>query len=405
MGNWRYEGFDKDGKKVEGSLDASSDKEVRRLLRTRGVRPKKIIAPSLLEFDIGEWLVAKGFAQAFGFKELARFTKNLSTMIEAGVPIIASLEILYKSEKNPSLKRSIKNIARDVEEGKTIAEALSRQKGFDKLYCNLVKAGEAGGILDKILIKLTEHMEKIMKTRAAIKSALTYPVIVVIVGVAVIWGLLVFVVPQFVDMLANTGQEPPWVTQAVVNSSEIIGEYTPMAIPIVIISIVLLSAYIKTSTGKLIYDKVTMNIPIFGSIIIKGNLSTFARTLSTMLSSGVSLIDSLDIVIETVDNKVISKDLTMVKNKVIEGKTLTEPLETIRYFPEMVAQMIKVGEQTGRIDQMLERVADVFEEEVSALVGEMTKMIEPLIIVVLGGIVAFILVAMYLPIFMSAGGA
>jgi type IV pilus assembly protein PilC len=404
MGKWRYEGFDKDGKKVEGVVDAGSDKEVRRVLRAKSIRPKKITAPSLLEFDIGEWMVSKGFAQAFGFKDLALFTKNLSTMIEAGVPIISALEILYKSEQNPSLKRAIKGIASDVEAGKTISEAMSRQKGFDKLYCNLVKAGEAGGILDKILIKLTEHMEKIMKTKAAIKSALTYPVIVVIVGIAVIWGLMVFVVPQFVDMLANTGQEPPWITMAVVRSSELIAEYTPMAVPGVIVFAVLLSAYIKTPTGKIIYDNVTMRVPIFGMIVVKGNLSTFSRTLATMLSSGVSLIDSLDIVIETIDNQVIAKDLQMVKNKVVEGKTLTEPLEKIKYFPEMVAQMIKVGEQTGQVDQMLDRVSSVFEEEVSRLVGEMTKMIEPLIIVVLGGIIAFILVAMYLPIFMSAGG-
>lgn len=403
MGIYKYEGIDTNGKKVIGQIDATSEKEVRKLMRAQSVRVKKIIPPSLLEFDLGAWMVEKGLATAVSNKELCTFTKQLSVMISAGVPILQSMEILYRSEKNPTLKLSIKKIATEVGEGKTIAEAMSSQRGFDKLYCNLVKAGEAGGILDQILKKLAVHMDKQEKTKAQIKSAMMYPSVVVSVGAGVIWAMMVFVVPQFTGMLKESNQEVPWITQFVIDVSNFMGTYTPIMIPAVIVLIALLVSYIKTPAGKIMWDNFSMRIPVFGGIIIKGNLSSFANTLATLLGAGVSLIDALDICIETIDSSVIAQDLKEVKKKVTEGKTLTEPLGKIPYFPELVTQMIRVGEQTGQIDEMLARVAEVFEEEVDNLVTGMTKMIEPLIIVVLGGIIATILVAMYLPMFMSAG--
>ncbi len=405
MANWKYEGLNKDGKRVTGSVSATSEKEVRRILRNEKIRARKIIPPSILEFDLGDWMVEKGFAAPFGAKELANFTKQLSIMINAGVPILQSLEIIFKSEKQPTLKKSVKNIARDVGEGQTIAEAMEKQKGFNKLYCSLVRAGEAGGILDTILNKLSTHLEKQERTKAQVKSAMMYPFIVTLVGIGVIWGMMVFVVPQFVGMLADTGQEPPWITQMVIDTSEFLGKHSLKMMGGAFVIGILLNSFIKTPSGKILFDKFTMKMPIFGMIIIKGNLSTFSRTLATMLGAGVSLIDSLDICIETIDNGVIAGDVRVIRKEVVQGKTLTEPLMKIDYFPDMVSQMIKVGEQTGQIDQMLEKVSDVFEEEVNELVGGMTKMIEPIIIVVLGGIIACILVAMYLPMFMSAGGA
>lgn len=404
MGNWRYEAINKDGKREAGTVQASNAKEVRRILRGKGLRPKRVTPPSLLEFDIGEYMVEKGLSKPFGAQELLRFTKQLAIMVNAGVPIIQSLEILYKQQKHPVLRRAIKRIGSDVGEGKTIAEAMLQQKGFDKLYCNLVKAGEAGGILDTILNKLTDHLEKQEKIKSQIKSAMTYPIIVTLVGIGVVWGLMVFVVPQFVGMLTDTGKEIPAITQFVIDASDFLGAYSMYMVPGFLMAAFILNSYIKTPTGKYLYDITFMRLPIFGDIIIKGNLSSFARTLSTMLGSGVSLVDALDICIETIDNALIGQDLTEVRKKVIEGKTLTEPLEKISYFPAMVTQMIRVGEQTGQVDQMLEKIADVFEDEVEELIGTMTKMIEPLIIVVLGGIIATILIAMYLPMFMSAGG-
>lgn len=403
MGIYKYDAVDAAGKKVLGQIDAASEKEVRKALRLQGLRVKKIIPPTILEFDLGMWLVDKGFAKAISIKELSGFTKQLAIMIAAGVPILQSLEILYRAEKNPSLKMAIKKIAADVGEGKTIAEAMQAQKGFDKLYCNLVRAGEAGGILESILKKLAVHMEKQEKTKAQIKSAMMYPGIVCSVGAVVIWGMMVFVVPQFTGMLTETGQEIPWITQFVIDTSNFFGKYTAVMVPAAFVGVASFLSYIKTPVGKVSWDNLSMRFPLFGPIIIKGNLSSFANTLSTLLGAGVSLIDALDICIETIDNGVIARDLSEVKRKVVEGKTITEPLSKIEYFPELVCQMIRVGEQTGQIDQMLARVAEVFEEEVDTLVAGMTKMIEPIIIVVLGGIIATILVAMYLPMFMSAG--
>ncbi len=403
MGIYKYEGVDANNKKIAGQMDAASEKEVRKVLRAQSIRVKKIIPPSILEFDLGAWMVEKGFASSVKAKELGTFTKQLSTMISAGVPILQALEILYRSEKNAVLKLAVKKIAADVGEGKTIAEAMAQQKCFDKLYCNLVRAGEAGGILDQILKKLAIHMEKQEKTKSQIKSAMMYPSVVVSVGAIVIWGMMVFVVPQFTGMLKETGQELPWITQMVIDTSAFLGNYTPIIVPGAIAGVLFLLSYIKTPTGKIMWDNFTMRLPLFGGIIVKGNLSSFANTLATLLGAGVSLIDALDICIETIDSTVIAKDIREVKKKVIEGKTLTEPLSKIDYFPELVTQMIRVGEQTGQIDQMLARVAEVFEGEVDDLVTGMTKMIEPIIIVVLGSIIATILVAMYLPMFMSAG--
>ena len=404
MAKYKYEAVDSAGKKIIGDVDAASEKEVRKLLRAQNIRAKKIIPPSFLEFDFGAWMVEKGLAQPISSKEIAGFTKQLAIMIGAGVPIMQSLEIMGRAEKNPSFRATIKKIASDVGEGKTIAEAMETQKGFDKLYCNLVKAGEAGGILETILKKLSTHMEKQQKTKAQIKSAMMYPSVVCTVGALVIWGMMVFVVPTFTGMLTETGQALPLITQVVIGISNFFGKYSLIMVPAAVFGAAAFFSYIKTPAGKIFWDNTSMRFPIFGNIIIKGNLSSFSNTLATLLGAGVSIIDSLEICIETLDNSVIANDLKEVKKKVMEGKTLTEPLSKIEYFPELVTQMIRVGEQTGQIDQMLTRVSEVFEDEVDTLINGMTKMIEPIIIVVLGGIIATILVAMYLPMFMSAGG-
>ena len=405
MGKFTYEALDGKGKKSTGVIEADNEKEARKILRGQGLRVKKIIPPSLLEFDLGQWMIDKGLAASIDQKSLTQFTKQLSTMISAGVPILQSLEILYRSEKNPSLKSAVKKIAAAVGEGKTISEAMAEQKGFDKLYCNLVKAGESGGILDQILNKLATHMEKQEKTKAQIKSAMMYPAIVILVGVVVIWAMMFFVVPQFMGMLKESGQEIPWITQLVVDIADFVGNYSIIMVPAFFVVVAFIVSFVRTPGGKIVFDNFIMKVPVFGGIVIKGNLSSFSNTLATLLGAGVSLMDSLDICVETIDNSVIANDLKDVKKKIMEGKTMTEPLSKIEYFPELVTQMIKVGEQTGQVDQMLARVAVVFEDEVDQLIGTMTKMIEPLIIVGLGGIIAVILVAMYLPIFMQAGGA
>jgi type IV pilus assembly protein PilC len=334
-----------------------------------------------------------------------RFTRQLAILINAGVPILESLEILEQQEKNPTLKKVVRNISVQVEEGKSLYDAMMGQLGFTKLYCSLVRAGESAGILDTILNKLAEFLEKAEKLKKQVKSALTYPVIVVIVGIAVVFGLMTFVVPQFVSILQESNQEIPWVTQTVIDISNFFQNYTLLLIVGLFSTTMIFLNYIKTTTGKKQWDIFTMKAPLFGMLVIKGNLGSFTRTLATMLSAGVPIIDALEICIETLDNTQIAKDLEKVRKAVIEGKSITEPLKRIRYFPPLVTQMIKVGESTGNLDQMLIKVADVFEEEVEELVHNLTKLIEPIILVVLGGIIGFVLIAMYLPIFMTAGGA
>jgi type IV pilus assembly protein PilC len=405
MPKFKYVGFTAQGKKVENSIEAETERDAKKILRRQNIRVTKVIAPSIFEADLGQWMVDKGIAKPFGRAELMRFTRQLAILINAGVPILECLEILHKQEQNMVLKRVVKNVSMQVEEGKSLYDALSSQQGFDKLYCSLVKAGEAAGILDSILNKLAEFLEKQEKLKKQVKSALTYPVIVVIVGIAVIFGLMTFVVPQFVGMLKESNQEIPWVTQTVIDVSNFFQNYTLLLIAGMVAGGMFFVNFIKTKEGKASWDRFTMRAPLFGLLIIKGNLGAFTRTLSTMLAAGVPIIDSLEICIDTLDNTQIAKDLLKVRQAVIEGKSITEPLSRITYFPPLVTQMMKVGESTGNLDQMLVKVADVFQEEVEELVANLTKLIEPIILVVLGGIIGFVLIAMYLPIFMSAGGA
>lgn len=403
-GKFKYEGINAEGRKVEGEIDAKDVRHAKRLLRRKGVRAKKVIAPSALDVDLGMVLVDIGIIKPFGRVELNRFTKQLSILINAGVPILECLEILAKQEQNPSLKESIKNIVEDVGGGKALFEGMQNQKGFDKLYCSLVKAGESAGILDTILNKLSEFMEKQEAIKKQIKKALTYPIMVLGIGIGVTWFLMVYVVPQFVGMLKDSNQEIPALTQFVIDVSNFLQEYTLLFMPVFGFVFFVFIKYINTKEGKQGWDRFTMKSPVFGGIIIKGNLSSFTRTLATMLGAGVDLIESLEVCIETIDNTQIQKDLRQVRDAVLKGKSITEPLDRIRYFPPLVNQMVKVGESTGNLDEMLLKVADVFEAETEELIDNMTKLIEPAILVGLGGVIGTVLIAMYLPIFMSAGG-
>ena len=406
MGKWTWEGFNKDGKLDSGVVEASTERDARRLLRDMRVRVRRLSSPSILDFDLAEWLSEKGLGSSVRTKELATFTKQLAIMIEAGIPILQVLEIIFRSERNPVLKRAARSIAMDVKEGKTLSEAMEKHpRVFDKLYVSLVKSGEMGGILDTILVKLAEQIEKVEKLKQQVKMAMAYPAVVTLVGVGVVWGLMFFVVPQFVGMLEETGQELPYVTQVVVDISGFVGRHTLLLMVSAVALFVAARQFVSTKEGKVVFDNAMMKIPLFAGIVVKGNLASFCRTFSVLLGSGVPLLAAIDICIETLTNEVIVRDLTRVRNVVEQGKNLTDPIRQIPYFPEMLGQMMKVGEQTGQLDGMLAKIADVFEDEVDSLISSLTKMLEPLVIVFLGGIVSVVLAAMYLPIFSVAGGA
>lgn len=403
MADWNWEGFDRDGKKAFGIIQADSKEDARKLLRIRHIRVSKLNSPSVLNLDLGTWLISRGFARSVGDKTIASFTKKLSILISAGVPILKSLEILHKQEKNIILKESVRHIAADVGSGKTLSDAMSSHKQFDRLYYSLVRAGEVGGILDNILQRIATYLENQIRIKGKVKSAMLYPAVVTAVGVLLVSFLMTFVVPRFAEMLKGSGQTLPFITQAVLQISSLLRHYGIYIFSFIFILFVLFKRYIKTSLGRQFWDRFIMTMPLFGNLVIKANLASFSRTLSTLLSSGVSLIDALDTCAEALDNVVVSKDVRRVRKYITEGKTLSEPLSRIYYFPEMVSQMVKVGESTGKLDEMLAKVADVFDEEVEDMVANLTKLIEPLILLVLGGIVAIILLAMYLPIFMTSG--
>lgn len=404
VGRYKYEGVNSDGKKVSGEIEGHDSRQVKKTLRRRGIRARKIIEPTLLDIDLGVFLVDKGLVKPFGLAELLRFTKQLSTLINAGVPIIESLDILGKQEKNPSLRASIKSIVEKVGSGKALCEAMDGERGFSRLYVALVKAGEAAGILDIILNKLTEFMEKQSAIKKKVKKAMTYPIIVAVLGTTISMGLMLFVVPMFVDMLKEGGQKIPAITQFVMDVSQFFLDYIIHMLIFFIVAAVMFLKTIKTVEGKKKWDRFAMKTPLFGNIIIKGGLAGLFRTLATMLSAGVPLIECLDICIDTLDNTQIAKDMTFVRNAVVRGKSITEPLSRIKYFPPLVNQMVKVGESTGGLDDMLIKVSDVFEQETGESIDTMTTLIEPIILVVLGGMIGTVLIAMYMPIFMSAGG-
>ena len=255
------------------------------------------------------------------------------------------------------------------------------------------------------LRKLVDFMEKRQKIKKAIKSAMIYPSMVILVGLGVVSALMIFVIPRFAAILESSGQEIPAITQFVMETSDFFQEYAILLFVTGSVSILLLMKYIKTKEGKPHFDKFMMGLPVFGTIILKGNLASFTRTFATMLGSGVPLIESLDICAESVDSSVVSKDISEIRRSVSQGETMAEPLSRIKYFPEMVTQMVKIGEQTGEMESMLKKTSDIFEEDVSDAVGNMTKLIEPIVIVVLGGMIAGLMLAMYLPIFMAAGGS
>jgi len=336
MPKFKYVGFTAQGKKVESTVEADTERDAKKILRRQNIRATKVVAPSIFEADLGQWMVEKGLARPFGRAELMRFTRQLAILINAGVPILECMEILHKQEQNIVLKRVVKNVSMQVEEGKSLYDALSSQTGFDKLYCSLVRAGESAGILDSILNKLAEFLEKQEKLKKQVKSALTYPVIVVFVGILVIFGLMTFVVPQFVGMLKESNQEIPWVTQTVIDISDFFRNYTLLLIAGLVAGTMFFLNFIKTKEGKTTWDRFTMKVPLFGLLIIKGNLGAFTRTLATMLTAGVPIIDSLEICIDTLDNTQIAKDLKKVRQAVIEGKSITEPLSRIAYFPFLV---------------------------------------------------------------------
>jgi len=337
-------------------------------------------------------------------KDLVVFTRQFATMIDSGLPLVQCLDILASQQLNKSFKAALYSIKEAVESGSTFADALAKHpKIFDQLYVNLIAAGEVGGILDTILNRLAAYIEKALKLKKQVKGAMVYPATIISIAVVVIGVILVFVIPTFAKMFADFGGTLPMPTLVVISISNFLQKYILVIIAVFYGIKVVIGKYYATPAGRRLMDRLFLKLPVVGVLIRKVSVAKFTRTLGTMISSGVPIMDGLEIVAKTAGNKIVEEAIYKVRQAISEGKTMAEPLAESGVFPPMVVQMIAVGEATGAMDSMLNKVADFYDDEVDDAVGNLTAMMEPLLMLFLGVTVGGLVVAMYLPIFKLAG--
>jgi type IV pilus assembly protein PilC len=385
----------KKGRKLKGEIDAATEAIALSQLKKRNFTVKKLKLKPKDIFQNIAFLKPK-----VTNKDLVVFTRQFSTMIDAGLPLVQGLTILAEQSENPTFKAILKEITKDVEGGSTLAEAMKKHpKIFDSLFVNLVAAGEVGGILDTILRRLAQFIEKAEKLKGQIKGAMTYPIVVMAIAILVISVILVFVIPVFEDMFRSFGSALPTPTQIVVNMSRFLKGNIHWVIIALGAMIYGFKRYRDTTSGRKQTDTLFLKLPIFGTLLKKTAVARFTRTLGTMISSGVPILDALEIVAKTAGNVVIEEIIYEVRGSIAEGQTIAEPLSENDIFPGMVIQMIAVGEATGALDSMLEKIADFYDDEVDAAVGALTSMLEPLLMLFLGGSIGGLVIAMYLPIF------
>jgi type IV pilus assembly protein PilC len=388
----------KKGRKLKGELEAADEKIALSQLKRRNFTVKKLKLKPKDLFENVSFLQPK-----VKNKDVVVFTRQFSTMIDAGLPLVQGLTILADQNENPTFKVILKTITKDVEGGSTLAEAMRKHpKVFDDLFVNLIAAGEIGGILDSILRRLAEYIEKAERLKGQIKGAMTYPIVVVAIAVIVIAVILIFVIPVFEDMFKSFGSALPTPTQIVVNMSRFIKGNVHWLLIALAALIFGFKRYRMTEGGRKATDSIALKLPIFGDLLKKVAVARFTRTLGTMISSGVPILDALEIVAKTSGNVVLEEILFEVRGSIAEGQTIAEPLSENDIFPGMVIQMISVGEATGALDTMLTKIADFYDEEVDAAVDALTSMLEPLLMLFLGGSIGGLVVAMYLPIFQMA---
>ena len=391
-----YKGKTLAGTSISGELKAKNRAELERSLRSKKILVTSVSTkPSQVNIRIGT-----------GIKKvhISRFTRQFATMIGAGLPMVQCLEILSQQMESAELRRVIGEVKESVQAGTTLAEALSRHKKvFDDLYVNMVDAGEIGGALDTILVRLAVYREKADALARKVKGAMIYPAVVMTVAIAVTFIMLTYIVPIFAKMFAGLGAELPAPTQFVLSLSAFLRANILTGLGLLIALFIAYKYYSKTPSGRLNIDRVKLRLPLLGDLIRKSVIARFSRTLATLISSGVSILDALDITARTSGNRVIHDAIKKSVLSIAEGETITQPLKESKVFPPMVVQMISVGEKTGGLDEMLTKIADFYDEEVDAAVAALTSIIEPVIIVFMGVVIGGILIAMYLPMFEIIG--
>jgi type IV pilus assembly protein PilC len=399
MPKFVWEGKTRAGGNLSGELEAPNEAFVLAQLRRQQIVPVKVKPKSK---DLGFKL--PGLRGKISQKELAIFTRQFATMIDAGLPLVQCLDILGMQQENQAFKTVILKVKEDVESGSTFADALSKfPKVFDELFVNLVAAGEVGGILDTILSRLAAHIEKAMKLAKKIKGAMVYPSTIVAVAVIVTVVLLLYVIPIFGKMFEDFGQALPAPTQFVLGLSAFTRKYFLLVLVALGALVVALRWYRSVESGRRNIDALLLKLPIVGSLLQRIAVARFSRTLGTMVSSGVPILESMDIVAKSAGNKVIEEAIVRARMSISEGKTIADPLADAKVFPVMVTQMVAVGEATGALDTMLNKIADFYDEEVDAAVDALTALLEPMLMIFLGVVIGGLVIAMYLPIFKLAG--
>ncbi|OGW42935.1 MAG: pilus assembly protein PilC [Nitrospirae bacterium RBG_16_43_11] len=398
METYVWIGKTRDGKRQKGELAAKNKDEVISIMRKQNIMITSVTTRSK------KLSIKLPFGSKVGDKDIAVFTRQFATMIDAGLPLVQCLDILSKQADNKTFASAINDIRQDVEAGSTYADALKKHPAvFGDLYVNMVAAGELGGILDTILNRLSKYIEKNIRLKRQVKAALFYPATIVAVAFIVIVVLLVYVIPIFAKMFTDFGGTLPAPTRMVIGASNFMRSNILIIIGILAAAIFGARKYYKTQNGRLVVDNIVLKMPVFGMLARKISVANFTRTLGTLISSGVPILDGLEIVAKTSGNKVVENAIYATRQSISEGKTLSEPLETTKVFPPMVVQMIAVGETTGALDAMLSKIADFYDEEVDSTVGILTSLLEPILMIFLGIVIGFIVVAMYLPIFKMAG--
>lgn len=396
---YQWKGRDKRGRIQKGEIEASGQEVVKNKLSIQKITPIKIKEKQKDIFENVAFLQPK-----VKQSDIIIFARQFSTMIDAGLPIVQCLDILYSQQDNKTFKIMLKKIKESVEGGETFAEALKKYpEHFDDLFVNMIAAGEAGGVLDTILQRLAAYIEKAAKLKSQVKGAMVYPVVTLIIAFIVLLVILVFVIPVFQQMFKDFGGELPLPTQVVVALSEFVKQKIIYLIGAIILFIIVYKKFSKTEKGQIALDDFILKIPAFGTLLRKVAVAKFTRTMGTMLSSGVSILEALDIVAKTAGNKIIEKAIYDVRSGISEGRTMAEPLSESGIFPSMVCQMISVGESTGALDTMLAKIADFYDEEVDQAVSNLMSLIEPFMLVFLGVTIGGLVIAMYLPIFKMAG--
>lgn len=402
MAKFMYQAKNANGQLTTGEMEGFNETEVRTKLRQMNMNVVQIAAKS--------GGARGGMASSFGkggrikVKDLQIFTRQFATLVNAGIPVVDALKVLSEGQRAGILKDAIAKVKNSIESGKKLSDSMAQIPNvFDKLYSNMVHAGEEAGILDSILGRLATYMEKNEKIKSQVKGAMVYPSVIVVVAVLVIAGILVFIIPKFQEFFRSAGKEPPMLTLIVVGMSDTMIKYWYILIGALVGGPYFLKQWIDTPAGRIAFEAFIFKAPLFGDLVRKGSIARVTRTLSTLLTSGVGLIDAIEIAGKTAGNIVVEKSLLRCKDAVMQGKPFAFPLSKDKVFPDMVVQMISVGEQSGTLDNMLSKIADFYDDEVETAVKSLSSLVEPLLMVILGGIIAVLVVAMYLPIFSMAG--